>query len=95
VYLFWLNSTGATSRPVLNLGKHDNENLRCMQSENFLSSCATVSLLIRNQPHGTSPYLIPAWYVTLGLETIFHSIEQIKWWFCFWFTFIFVFVQYL
>jgi hypothetical protein len=44
----------------------------------FLPSCATVSLLMRNLPHGTSHYLIPVWYVPLGLETIFHSIEQIK-----------------
>jgi len=44
----------------------------------FLPSCATVSLLIRNLPHGTSHYLIPAWCVLLGLETIFHSIEQTK-----------------
>jgi len=44
----------------------------------FLPSCATVSLLIRNLPHGSSHYLIPAWYVPLRPETIFHSIEQIK-----------------
>jgi len=34
----------------------------------FLPSCATVSLLIRNLPPGTSHYLIPTWYVPLRLE---------------------------
>jgi hypothetical protein len=43
-----------------------------------LPSCATISVLMRNLPHGTNHYLIPVWYVPLDLETIFHSIEQIK-----------------